>query len=464
MAKLVERAHSNNMNAAKEAAKKKVLAAAAGRSSNSGSTNKSASFVEKYFSSSPTLYYAIATAILVYAYFAFFSSSASIKNYVNANHETIKGLLTGETPYLFYCHNFGGKLTPPELLTDLSNKLGSKYSYGALNCSQTLPSGKTIYDRLKLRRDWKPVIFGSAPWKKQPMQASKEYLKDSKSLLTFVDKFLAPKALHIDTDNDLKRICGFGKKKKSRNEEEEEEEESEMSSIKNTCLVLIKGAQHSKKHAELEEKLLRHMPRAKIGIVDASKKRLSFEDVEDQPADSFSLQVYALREGTHYLPMTNAVTWDYLSTFVSYAFAQPLSAYSVPQAGGRAIKVVKVSSAFRDRSSSSSKARSSSSSSRGGSKSKSGKKKPSSSPSTKPASSKKAPPSKVSSAGSAETDPRAEAERDRRRREEMDRQSERHHVQEEDDEEDEDEEDEEEVGGESASDSDDDGNEDVIEL
>lgn len=423
---------------AKEAAKKKVLRP-------SGAT-KSSSFVEKYLSSSPTLYYSIATAVLVYAYFAFFSGGASVKNFVNADRETIKGLLTGESPYLFYCHT-GGKVTPPELLTDLSSKVGSKYGFGALNCSQTLPSGKSIYDRLKLRRDWKPVVFGYAPWKKHPVQASKEYLKDSAALASFVDKFLAPRAPHIDTDNDLKRICGFGKKKKTRgSEEDDEEEESEMSSIKNTCLVLIKGTQHSKKHAELEEKLIRHMPRAKIGILDASKKRLSFEDVEDQPADSFSLQVYAVREGTHYLPMTNAVTWDYLNTFVSYAFAQPLSAYSVPQEGGRTIKVVKVASAFRDRT----KPRSGSKSS----------KKPASSPSTKPTSSKK--PSSTKSAGGgtsagagggAETNPRAESERARRRREEMDRQSEQHHVQEEDEED-----------AEEGADEGDDDSEDVIEL
>lgn len=425
---------------AKEAAKKKVLL----RTNNTASikTIKTGSFIEKYLSSSSTLYYTIATAILVYAYFAFFSNGTGIKNYINADRETIKGLLTGDIPYLFYCHNgVTNTIGPPEVLTDLSSKLGSKYGYGALNCSQNLPSGKNIYDRLKLRRDWKPVLFGYAPWKKQPIQASKEYLKDSKSLATFVDKFLAPKSPHIDTDNDLKRICGFGKKKKPVNPDDEEEEESEMSSIKNTCLVLIKGAQHSKKHAELEEKLIRHMPSVKIGIVDASKKRLSFEDVETQPADSFSLQVYAVREGTHYLPMTNAVTWDYLSTFVSYAFAQPLSAYSVPQEGGRSIKVVKVTSAFRDRT----KPRSGTKSS----------KKPSSAPSTKSSSTKKASSVKDSKS-SAETDTRTDAERERRRRDDMDRQSQQHHVQEDDDEED-DEIDEDANGS-------DDDSEDVIEL
>ena len=115
---------------------------------------------------------------------------------------------------------------------------------------------------------------------------------------------------------------------------------------------MVKGSKYTKSHTELEEKLIRQIPKAKIFKLDGTKKRLSMEDVEEFPADSFGLKVYAIREGTHYLEMTNPITWDYLNTFVSYVDATPLSAYSLLQNGQKQISLIKIASAFKDRSAS----------------------------------------------------------------------------------------------------------------
>jgi hypothetical protein len=183
-----------------------------------------------------------------------------IKNLINADQEVIKKAVTGDTPYLFYCNRGGKEDIYPLIFTDLNTKLGSKFGFASLNCSQTLPSGKTIFDRFKLNNNWRPCIFGTAPWLSKPVQATPGDIRDTKSFALFVERHFYPKAREIGTDIELKRICNFGKPL--------DPEASQMSSIKNTCIVIVKGSLYSKTHSDLEERLIRHVPRAKVCIVE----------------------------------------------------------------------------------------------------------------------------------------------------------------------------------------------------
>lgn len=345
------------------------------------SSSKEQTFSEKYVSFNTSIQIAGAALVLVAIYIAIKANFSGIKNLINANHATIKEVLTGDKPYLFYCNRGGKEDIYPIIFTDLNTKLGHKFGFASLNCSQTLPSGKTIFERMKLDASWRPAIFGTAPWLNKPIQATPNHMRDSKSFSLFVEKYFYPKATEIGTDKELNKICGFGKKKKTA--DEDEETESEMSSVKNTCIVIVKGSKYAKSHTDLEEKLIRQIPKAKICKLDGTKKRLSIEDVEEFPVDSFAMKVYAVRDGTHYLEMTNPVTWDYLNTFVSYVFATPLSAYSLLQNGQKHISLIKIASAFKDRSAGSQSGRSNS----GNSDSKS--KKPSSSTTKKQSSKSK---------------------------------------------------------------------------
>ena len=260
-------------------------------------------------------------AVLFVALFAVIvwrKSTSVIKNLVNADAEALKSAIFGDVPHLFYCDRGGiGKGVSnsdriPGIFTDLHAIKGSEMGFATLNCSRVLPSGKSIWDRFKIKKEWRPTIFGTAPWMK-PKQAGPNYLKDLASLRKFVEVAMAPRGTDISSDKQLVKFCGFDK-----NVAEDD------NSVTDTCFVLMKGSKFSKAQAELESKLVRQFPKLKIASIDGSKRRLSFEDYEDLTPDIFSIQLHALRNGTHYLTMQYPPTSDYLSTFVSRSIGLPL--------------------------------------------------------------------------------------------------------------------------------------------
>jgi hypothetical protein len=271
---------------------------------------------------------------------AYRNSSSAIQNLVNSNQETLKTALTGDMPYLFYCHRGGKDERIPMIFTELNKVKSSKMGFALVNCSQVLPSGKNLFERFKLRQEIKPTIFEAAPWTKTT-QASKKDMKDVASLKKFVEQTMAPKAVEVLTDKDLMKHCGFSAAKKGAG--------AETNSRGETCFVLVKGSKFSKSHADLEERIIRSNPKVKIATIDAVKKRLSFEDPEALPGNTFALKIHALRNSTHHMSMVNPLTWDYLSTFMSQAISSPSYSYSGDVKSP--IKLIKTgSSAFKSRS------------------------------------------------------------------------------------------------------------------
>ena len=265
------------------------------------------------------------------------SSSNAIQNLVNANPEALKTAFMGDTPYLFYCHRGNKDEKVPQIFTDLNGMKGSKMGFALVNCSQVLSSGKTIWDRFKLKQEIRPTIFETAPWAK-PQQATKRELKDVTALKKFVEHTMAPKGVEVFSEKDLMKHCGFANKTAV----------ADVHSRGETCFVLIKGTQYSKFHADLEERIVRNNPKLRIATIDAVKKRLSFEDPELLPASMFALKIHALRNSTHHMSMVNPLTWDYVSTFISQAVSTPSYSYSGDHKSP--IKLMKTgSSAFKKR-------------------------------------------------------------------------------------------------------------------
>lgn len=287
-------------------------------------------------------------------YQAFIKNNEIIQNLIQSKENTLKEVFFGDSPYLFYCarsnvgiHAKEDKI--PKSFTDAAKTHYNKVNFAIANCSHVLPSGKNIYERFKLKKDLRPTIFGTAPWLKVK-QANRDHLKDAETMKKFIDITIAPKATPIINDKDLHKFCGFDKS---------ESIAKDQRSVTETCIVLLKGTRYGKSHSELEAKLVRHNPKTKIAIVDASKKRLSFENPEEISADMFGLKVHAIRNGTHYYSMVNPVTWDYLSTFVSHAVGTPLYEYSGD--GNTPISLLKLSSPVFTRKSSKKKVSSDSS-------------------------------------------------------------------------------------------------------
>lgn len=270
--------------------------------------------------------------VALFAVIVWRKSTSVIKNLVNADAETLKAAIFGDTPHLFYCDRGGiGKGVSnsdriPGIFTDLHAIKGSELAFATLNCSRILPSGKSIWDRFKIKKEWRPTIFGTAPWMK-PKQAGPNYLKDLASLKKFTEVVMAPRGTDIVSDKQLAKFCAFDK-----NVAEDD------SSITETCFVLVKGSRYSKAQADLEGKLIRQFAKVKIASVDGQKRRLSFEDYEELTPDLFSIRLHALRNGTHYLTMQYPPTSDYLSTFISQSSGLPLSEFTGD--GSEVIKLI----------------------------------------------------------------------------------------------------------------------------
>jgi hypothetical protein len=307
-----------------------------------------------------------AIVVIAFSSVMYSSSSSGIRDLVNVDTEMLKDVMSGDLPYLYYCHRGGQDEMVPPVFSDLNARKGTKLGFALVNCSQTLPSGKTMYERFHLKKEWRPVIFGTAPWSK-PKQASPASMKDVKALTTFVDSALAPRATEVHSEKELLSYCGFQTEKKGK----KKQANVELSPISSTCIVLVKGNRHGKAHTDIEERLIANHPKTKFAIVDGSKHQLSIEGPSKPlAADGYSLNVYAFRNATHHLNMVNPVTWDYVNTFVSTAIATPSYQYDgdfkAPVTFAKDAKKKK-KSAFKDRSPFGSAGTGSSSSSGGGS-------------------------------------------------------------------------------------------------
>ena len=272
----------------------------------------------------------IAMVMIILAYFAFQMNSDDIKDYRHASDAQLKSLFLGDHPQVIYCHRGGKNEEIPPLLSQYKSTKKDKVGIAMVNCSYVLPSGRNVWDRFKIKREWKPTIFAMAPWTK-PKQLSPVHLKDFSSMKKYLDGALQPKGTEVTSEKDLSKFCGFYSAKSSME----------------TCLVIMRGARYAKTHADIEEKFVRTNPRQKIATVDGTKLRFSFENVNDFPADAFAIRLHAIRNGTHYQTMTFPSTFDYMQSFTVETLGAPIESYSGPGKVG----LVKVSSSsFKDRS------------------------------------------------------------------------------------------------------------------
>ena len=268
-----------------------------------------------------------ALLVLILGLLVYRRSTSAIRNLVNADAAQLREAIFGDFPHLFYCDRQGGaKTNIPKIFSELNDIKGSSFGFAAVNCSQVLPSGKDLWERFKLKREWRPTIWGTAPWMK-PQQAGPSYLKDTVSLRKFVDTVMAPKPTEVHTGKDLNKFCGFDKAEKAVIDENQ---------ISETCIVIMRGKKYAKLHADMEKRLVLEFPKARVAALDAAKRRLSFEDnnapagaaSELIPADAFALKLFALRNGTHFMPMVNPATSDYMRTFATRAVGAALYDYT----------------------------------------------------------------------------------------------------------------------------------------
>ena len=252
---------------------------------------------------------------VIFAYVLYRSSTSAVQNLINANDETLKTAFFGKLPHLFYCNRGAKDEGIPPVFSELHSFMGSKMGFSVLNCSQVLRSGKTIWQRFKLKKEWRPSVFATAPWlKSKAIQVLPTSLNDLASMKKFVETSLAPRGTEVNNDKQLVKLCNFSS-------------DSVPSSTATTCLIIIKGNRFTKEHAQLEAQLVLAHPDVPIASVDAKKRRLSFEDTIELPADQFAMKIHALRDSVYYLSMVYPISAENIKSFVDHALSTTTSTY-----------------------------------------------------------------------------------------------------------------------------------------
>jgi hypothetical protein len=257
--------------------------------------------------------------VIIIAYVWQTRGDAPVEDLSNATTDELKDAMFGETPYMFYCDRRNSPKKPetiPKSFTALSSQYKSQMGFAVVNCSQVLPSGVNLWDKFKLRREWRPAVFATAPWMRLK-QIPVNTISSSKALQKFVDVDMRAQAGLIVSDTDFTKQCAFAKQDES------------------TCIVIVKGSKYTEAQAEIEEKMVKKYPKVKFGKITGSVSTFNFETTEDSKkkknseklsvpaASEYALRLYAIRDGTHYLPMTYSPTWNYIDTFVTHAINAP---------------------------------------------------------------------------------------------------------------------------------------------
>lgn len=256
----------------------------------------------------------IALAVTLIGYIAYTQTfTAKVLNSQNKDIDTLKTLLLGEDPGVFYCHRGGRKEKAPAVYNELHSELGSQMNFAMLNCSQLLPSGKKISDRFKLKMKEKPTIFATSPWGK-PKQIGVKNLKEIKNFRQSVENAIAARAARVSNNRDFARECSTAAM--SENE---------------TCIMMLKGKKFTNNMiSDIEENLVKQFSKLKIGYTNAAKYRFSFEKEDDMTTvEDLSVQFHAIRQGGYYLSMDPSIpiTWLNVEKFVQKAIRTPFDEY-----------------------------------------------------------------------------------------------------------------------------------------
>jgi hypothetical protein len=286
------------------------------------------------------------------------SSTDTVHNFMNVDTKLLNQTLSfhnlnahNSNPYLFYCDRerstskTGGAQKSsnplenlPSILSPLNlqklSVIHPQLQFAVLNCSQTVTleaPHKSVSEKFKLKKEMKTLIWAKTPYNNhyfKNIQAKPHHLKDIDSMAKFVNFYLQPNAIPIDSHKQFFKYCAFQKSYTK-----------DMNDINPTCILIFKGDNYQPKlHKELERRLVAAYPQVRFGLVDANKLRLSHDKIATP--DGYGIRLQAIRNGSHYLEMVNpSVTWDYLDTFVSEAVSVPFGDYRLGENGH--VKLIK---------------------------------------------------------------------------------------------------------------------------
>lgn len=186
----------------------------------------------------------------------------------------------------------------------------------ALNCSQVLPSGKQIFERFKLNKDWSPIIFGTAPWSGRVQVPPSKLSKDSLHIANFISTALSPKEKRIESDKEFQEACGIATA-------------SDLKHETLSCLLILKGPLFSETQLNTVKTLVKSFHKSTFPVVSVeSKTRWLSVESSSVLNSKFSMRLYAIRNGSHYMSLPSSSSSESSMQFVRTAMIAPISDFT----------------------------------------------------------------------------------------------------------------------------------------
>jgi hypothetical protein len=201
---------------------------------------------------------------------------------INADEVALKNIFFGPKPFIHYCNPEDSEevVLPPKLIAAYKNIGSNTHGLSAINCSQYLPSGKTILDRFKLKKEWKPIIFTTAPWTK-PMQLTPISMKNSTTIEKFILLYTEAKPILVTSDKEYRDSCKFNH------------------TYNNICVVVMKGTRFTYDNEIIINKFVETFPLIRTIIVDAKHRKFSYENPPVLPSN-YAMKFHLIKNASSY--------------------------------------------------------------------------------------------------------------------------------------------------------------------
>jgi hypothetical protein len=269
----------------------------------------------------------VSLAVAVIAFMVFTQTKVGVVNLMNADAEELKEYLL-RRPSILYCDAGGGKGdTKPQVFTDLQKLIGNEFYFATLNCDQTLPSGKTLYEKYNLNKNTIPTIFGVAPWA-PAVQASYSNLKTAPTLRLLFEGKLAPKANIATSTFDLLKACGWAGR------------QADGGSRLPPCIAVAKGDRYNDDDINALKLAMKKHTKAKYVTFLAKDRRLNVEDAGSYNPKRFGARYYALRNDSYFLAMKKPPTSDNVLNFIANAINIAPEEYSTHSSPNSLVKYI----------------------------------------------------------------------------------------------------------------------------
>jgi hypothetical protein len=169
-------------------------------------------------------------------------------------------------------------------------------------------SGKRIFERFKLKQDWSPVVFATAPWTGRVQVPPAKLSKEALHIANYVSSALIPREKTIATDKEFQEICGSSAVGLGL---------AEGDAGERACILALKGPLFSETQQETMRTMVKSFHKSTMSIVSVeSKVRWLSVESSSIMSKKFTMRLYAIRNGTHYMPLAGPPTPEKALQFV----------------------------------------------------------------------------------------------------------------------------------------------------